>query len=180
MLKNGSKLPASQLKFGIVTEIDEKKAAAVVKFEDADGIPSFWLPVLQAKTYKDKFYFLPDIGEHVACIMDENLEDGVIIGAIYSEQDTCPVISKDKFKIKFNDDTEVEYDRVEHVLNIICPNINIQGIINHAGTFFNSAGILSESEIIDHTGSMQNIRSTYNSHTHNETDSVTLKPNQGM
>ncbi len=168
------------LKFGIVTNIDEKQANARVQFQDSDGIPSFWLPVLQAKTYKDKFYILPDIGEHVACLMDENLEDGVILGAIYSEQDACPVVSKDKFKIKFNDSTEIEYDRVEHILNIICPTINIQGIINHTGLFLNSAGVMSEGEVIDHTGAMQAIRGIYNAHTHNETDSVTQKPNQEM
>ncbi len=168
------------LKFGIVTNIDEKQAKARVQFQDNDGIPSYWLPVLQAKTLKDKFYILPDIGEQVVCLMDENLEDGVILGAIYSDADTCPVISKDKCKIKFQDDTEIEYDRVEHVLNIICPNINIQGIINHTGLLLNSAGVLSEGDVIDHTGSMQTIRGVYNSHTHNETDSITEIPNGTM
>ena len=167
------------LKFGIVTNIDEKTAKVRVKFAE-DGLLSFWLPVLQAKTLKDKFYALPDIDEQVACLMDENLEDGVILGAIYSDADIVPVISKDKLKIKFYDSTEIEYDRAEHVLNIICPAINIQGIINHTGLFLNSAGVLSEGEVIDHTGSMQAIRGIYNSHTHNETDSVTQKPNQEM
>ena len=62
------------LKFAIVTNIDEKQATARVQFQDSDGIPSYWLPVLQAKTLKDKFYILPDVGEHVVCLMDENLE----------------------------------------------------------------------------------------------------------
>ena len=168
------------LKFGIITNIDEAKAQARVQFQDNDGMLSYWLPVLQAKTLKDKFYILPDIGEQVACLMDENLEDGVILGSIYSEADVCPVVSKDKCKIKFQDGTEIEYDRAEHVLNIICPNINIQGIINHTGLLLNSAGLLSEGEIIDHTGSMQAMRGVYNAHQHNETDSVTQAPNQKM
>jgi phage baseplate assembly protein V len=167
------------LKFGVVTNINEKTAKVRVRFAE-DNLLSYWLPVIQAKTLKDKFYVLPDLGEHVVCLMDENLEDGVILGAIYSDADLVPVISKDKFKIKFNDSTEIEYDRVEHILNIICPNINIEGIINHTGLLLNSAGILSEGEIIDHTSSMQAIRGIYNSHTHNETDSVTQKPNQEM
>jgi phage baseplate assembly protein V len=167
------------LKFGIVTNIDEKQAKARVKFAE-DDLLSYWLPVLQAKTHKDKFYILPDIGEQVACLMDENIEDGVILGSIYSDADIVPVISKDKVKIKFNDSAEIEYDRIEHTLNIICPNINIQGIINHTGVLFNSAGVLSEGDVVDKKGSMQAIRGIYNSHTHNETDSVTNKPNEAM
>ncbi len=143
------------LRFGIVTNIDEKTARARVQF-DSDELSSYWLSVLQAKTQKDKFYFMPDKGEHVACLMDEKSEAGVILGAIYSDLDEVPVVSKDKFKIKFEDGTEIEYDRAEHVLNILCPNINIEGMINHTGLLFNSTGIFSEGEITDHTSSMHN------------------------
>jgi len=167
------------LRFGIVTNINEKECRARVQF-DSDELSSYWLFILQAKTQKDKFYFMPDIGEHVACLMDERCEAGVILGAIYSDLDEVPVVSKDKFKIKFQDGTEIEYDRVEHELNILCPNINITGMINHTGVLFNSAGIFSEGEITDHTSSMQTMRNIYNSHTHNETDSVTANPNEAM
>jgi len=111
-----------------------------------------------------------------------NVEGAVkgVIKNVNITADACPVVSKDKCKIKFQDGTEIEYDRVEHVLNIICPNINIQGIINHTGLLLNSAGVLSEGEIIDHTGSMQAMRGVYNAHQHNETDSVTQAPNQKM
>lgn len=169
------------LKFGIVTNIDESKVQARVQFTDSDEMLSYWLSVLQAKTLKDKFYVLPDIGEHVACFMDENSEEGVILGSIYSDADICPVVSKDKCKVRFQDGTEIEYDRIEHVLNIICPNINIQGIINHTGLFLNSAGVISEGEVIDHTGSMQAMRGIYNAHTHiGNQGSPTSKPHQEM
>jgi len=81
------------LKFGIVTNINPALAQARVQFAD-DDILSFWLPILQQKTQKDKFYAIPDIGEHVACLMDENSEEGVILGAIYSALDDTPVSSK--------------------------------------------------------------------------------------
>jgi len=153
------------LRFGIVTNIDEKDARARVQFAE-DEMSSYWVAVLQAKTQNDKFYFMPDVGEHVACLMDERSEEGVILGAIYSKLDEVPVVSKDKFKIKFQDGTEFEYDKAEHVLNILCPNINIEGIINHKGLLFNSTGIFSEGEITDHTSSMQAMRNIYNAHNH--------------
>ena len=166
------------LRFGIVTNIDELKACARVQFNDSDGMVSYWLSVLQAKTYRDKFYILPDIGEQVVCLMDKNIEEGVILGSIYSGIDECPVISKDKVNFKFQDGAEFEYDRKEHVLNLLCETINIQALINHSGLLLNSAGVVSEGEVIDHKGSMQLIRNIYNGHTHNETDSVTQSPNQ--
>jgi phage baseplate assembly protein V len=166
------------LRFGIVTNIDELKAAARVQFQDSDGMVSYWLSVLQSKTYRDKFYVLPDIGEQVVCLMDENIEEGVILGAIYSGMDECPVISKDKVSVKFQDGAEFEYDRKEHVLRRLCETIDINALINHTGLLLNSAGLVSEGEVIDHTGSMQAMRDVYNGHTHNETDSVTNPPNQ--
>lgn len=44
------------LRFGIVTNIDELKACARVQFQDGDGMVSFWLSVLQSKTYRDRAY----------------------------------------------------------------------------------------------------------------------------
>ena len=67
------------LKFGIVTAINPLTAKARVEFAD-DNILSYWLPILQKKTLKDKFYSIVDVGEQVACLMDENSEDGVILG----------------------------------------------------------------------------------------------------
>jgi phage baseplate assembly protein V len=168
------------LRYGIVTNIDEKMCRARVQF-GSDELTSYWLAILQAKTQNDKFYFMPDIGEHVACLMDERSEAGVILGAIYSDMDKVPVVSKDKFKIKFQDGAEIEYDRKENELNLICQNINITGMINHTGVLFNSAGIFSEAEITDHTSSMQTMRSIYNGHDHigNE-GSPTSVPNQEM
>ncbi len=54
---------------------------------------------------------LPDIGEQVVCLMDQNIEEGVILGAIYSGLDEVPVISKDKIKIKLEDGSDFEYDK---------------------------------------------------------------------
>lgn len=87
------------LKFGVVTNINPILAQARVQFAD-DDVLSYWLPILQQKTQKDKFYAIPDIGEHVACLMDENSEEGVILGAIYSSADSPPANSKNQLIIR--------------------------------------------------------------------------------
>lgn len=105
-------------RIGIVVAVDEKTAMARVRWTDMDGEVSYWLPVMQKKTLKDKEYWLPDLNEHVVCLIDENGEEGVILGAIYSDADATPVQNKDKYYIHFEDGTEVEYDRKQHKLRI--------------------------------------------------------------
>ena len=77
------------LKFGRVVEVDVSKAMAKVIFEDLN-VKSGWVFVLQMRSGTDKVYSMPDIGERVACHMDENFEYGVLLGAIYSEKDSLP------------------------------------------------------------------------------------------
>ena len=105
---------------GIVVAVDEKRAMVRVQFPDLDNVVSNWLPVIHHKTHKDKAYWLPDVGEYVIVAFDEEGEhsDGYVLGAIYNEKDKVPVSSKDKFFIRFEDGTEIEYDRKEHKLRI--------------------------------------------------------------
>jgi len=147
------------LKFGIVTNINEKNATARVQFQEDDGVASDWLPILQVKTLRDKFYILPDIGEQVACLMDENLEDGVILGAIYSAEDVCPVFSKDKIIAKFQDGSNIEINKSAGDLSISFNNIKLNGKF-----------ILNGVDVVK----------LFNAHNHNETNSVTQAPNQRL
>jgi len=106
----------TSFKVGVVSATEPATAKCRVVFEDHDGIESWWLPVVQGKTLRDKHYWMPDVGEHVACLMDEHSEFGVILGAIYSAADVAPVSSQDKYHIAFEDGTWLEYDRSEHIL----------------------------------------------------------------
>jgi len=109
------------IRFGKVVAVDEKNARVRVQIEDADAVVTYWLPVLQQKTQDDKHYWLPDVGELVACAFYENDWDtGVVLGAIYNQKDTPPVASRDKFVIQFKDGTRIEYDRNSHKLTIHC------------------------------------------------------------
>ncbi len=118
---------------GIVVAVDEKTARVRVQMPDLDGIVSNWLPVLNHKTHNDKSYWMPDIGEYVIVAFDEEGEhsDGYVLGAIYNEADKPPVISKDKYFVRFSDGTEIEYDRKSHNLRIsVNGNITIEATEN--------------------------------------------------
>ena len=153
------------LRFGIVSQIDPINVQARVSFED-DESTSFWLPVLQTKTLKDKFYAMPDIGEQVACLMDENSEDGVILGAIYSTEDVSTTQSEKQLSVNLEDGSYINADKENHTLIVAFSKMKLIGNIEHEGTFTNTAGIKSNADITDKTSSMQAMRDVYNSHTH--------------
>lgn len=108
----------------------------------ADGIVSGWLPLIVSKALKDKHYYMPDINEPVACLMDEHLEDGVILGATYNGNVT-PGSAKgaDVTSIEFEDGTLISYDRSSSKLSIKCvgkveietPDAEIKGPLKVTG-----------------------------------------------
>ncbi len=168
------------LRFGIVSQIDPIKVQARVSFED-DESTSFWLPIIQTKTLKDKFYAMPDIGEQVACLMDENSEDGVILGAIYSTEDVSTTQSEKQLSINLEDGSYINADKENQTLTVAFSKMKLIGNIEHEGTFTNTAGIKSNADITDKTSSMQAMRDTYNPHTHTGNQgSPTSAPNKTM
>ena len=168
------------LRFGIVSQIDPINVQARVSFED-DESTSFWLPVLQTKTLKDKFYAMPDIGEQVACLMDENSEDGVILGAIYSTEDVSATQSEKQLSVNLEDGSYINADKENQTLIVAFSKMKLIGNIEHEGTFTNTAGIKSNADITDKTSSMQAMRDVYNSHTHTGNQGkATSAPNKTM
>ena len=168
------------LRFGIVTQINPVLAQARVNFGDDDST-SFWLPILQTKTLKDKFYAIPDIGEQVACLMDENSEDGVILGAIYSTEDVPTVTSEKQISLNLENNSLINIDKETNSLTITFENINLNGNINHTGKLINTDGIKSNADITDKTSSMQAMRDIFNLHHHiGNQNAPTSKPNSEM
>lgn len=105
------------LKFGHITEIDASKGLAKVKF-DEDDIVSDWIKIGVRKSKEDKDSHGYDADEHVACLMDERCENGVVVCAVYDENNQPDGGNADKVRVKFKDGASVEYDRSNHTLTI--------------------------------------------------------------
>lgn len=112
-------------KMGIISKIDYKKAIVKVAFreergrDDGEKFETGWLPVLQLRTSKDKYYTMPDKGEQVVCMMDEDCENGVCLGAVYSEVNKpTGKMKQDTSVIEFDDGTSIVYDRAASKLTI--------------------------------------------------------------
>lgn len=144
------------VRVGTVTASFPDRGTVRVNLPDADGVNSQELPVLYPKTLQDKAYGMPDIGEHVLCVfLPIGVEQGFVIGAIYSQADPVPVSSQDKTGIQFADGATFEYDRAANFLTIDVPggaqldfagpvtlnapqlNINAPETTLHAGTQLN-------------------------------------------
>ncbi len=106
------------LKFGIISEIDFANGLARVNFADDDFV-SAPLKMAVSRSGVDKVSFPFDINEHVYCIMDENMEFGVIGGAVYDESNKpTSDAGKGKLTLSFGDNSTIIYDRISHTLNI--------------------------------------------------------------
>lgn len=110
------------LKFGLVSEVDVKNGTARVKFTD-DGFVSAPLKMAVSRSGKDKVSFAFNINEHVCCIMDEGLEYGVILCAVYDENNLPHADAEDNtLSINFGDNSSILYNRNSHTLKV-----NIKG-----------------------------------------------------
>lgn len=112
------------LRLGEVTATYPERGTVRVRLADARAggsgdapLVSAELAVLHHRTGRDKSWWMPDVGEHVACLfLPFGREDGLVLGAIYSAADPVPVADQDKARLQFADGTVLEYDRAAHKL----------------------------------------------------------------
>ena len=147
------------LRFGNITEIDVSKCYARVKFLD-DGIVSAPLQIVVMGALSTKFFHIFDINEQVACLMDENSEDGVILGAVFSDDVTPNGGDKDVVRVLFPDDSSIDYNRNSHEYNI-----DIKGKINitaDAEVNLDAQVVNLDAEVINATATTVNIEGATN------------------
>lgn len=98
------------LRFGKITEYDGAKGLARVQFEE-DGVVSDWIPISVQQSKDTKFSAPLDVDEHVCCLMDSTGDIGVVLGAIYSQDETPEGGSQDVYCVEFKNGDRIEYNR---------------------------------------------------------------------
>lgn len=115
-------LPFEGLRKGIVSSVNRAQGTAKVYFPDWDEKESYDLPVMQKNTLNTKYYWMPEPEEQVVCGFFANgTQEGVILGAIYSDADKVPtefLVSDDCDGVLFPDGTLIRYDSINHKLLI--------------------------------------------------------------
>jgi phage baseplate assembly protein V len=124
-------------KNGKVVEVDGKTCRARVEFTDEDAVVSPWLSVPQDGTGGAKHYKMPKVGAIVSCQLDENGENGSIVGASYSEDNPPPFTDPNIQGVKYDDGGEDSYDTSSGKRTIKAPNgLDMQA----GGASFSSSG----------------------------------------
>ncbi len=108
----------SEMRIGIVSEQRTADGRVRVDFNDCDDQRSYWLMALQSRTHTDKHFWQPEVGEHVACMLDAQGEDGVILGAVYSQRDVPPTTDPDQMTLHFSDGGLIEYNRKSGLMRL--------------------------------------------------------------
>lgn len=165
------------IRVGKISSINPRECTARVIFSDKDGLVSYDLPIVVPKTYKDKYYYMPDIDEQVLCIfLPNSIQQGFILGSFCSDKfrDKVPFSeaekdgAKDRTKVEFLDGTWIEYDRKQHILTADCVGktiinaadeidiktkvINISGDVEVKGNIHASGTIIDDSGNTNHHG----------------------------
>lgn len=160
-------------KTGVV--IEAKVGFAKVRFDDLDALVSQWLPITYMKTLIDQAIFWLDVGEHVQCLMDDRLEDGCIIGAIYSDTTQAPAISADEIQLQCGGGVTININRASGQVTVAAnskirfdtPLLEVTGEVK---------------DLCDTIGkTMSDMRNIYNMHTHSDPQGGSVGiPNQAM
>ncbi len=146
----------SIVRIGIVSSQNPENATVKVMFPDKDNTVSHDLAILVPQAGKTKDYFIPDIGEQVLCLFLPNgIEEGFVIGSIYSSKSKPPVTNSNKRHVRFDDGTWIEYDGGNSTLTIsavgdikiisatnieIKGNVSVDGNITATGTIIDALG----------------------------------------
>lgn len=105
----------ASLRFGRVTGVSGGKVR--VEFADGQSMNSYDLSTVQSRVLKDQDIKMPDIGEPVVCLFSgQGCEQGVCLGAYYNGQEGDPDQGAHMAYHKYEDGTEIWYDRVKHML----------------------------------------------------------------
>lgn len=108
-----------ELEYGEVSAVDYLTCRIRVRLDDRDGVESFWLNVPQRNTQGTKRRpLMPELGEQVAVLLDEDGVGGVFLGGIYSTAEPPPVVDEDTDFVRYSDGTIVSYDRAAGVMTL--------------------------------------------------------------
>lgn len=96
------------VRFGRVSSFDFQTQSARVFLPD-DEIVTEFLPIASSSAKNDKSYKTFSINQLVAVWLDENAEDGVVLGAIYDENTSAPA-SSGQHGFAFSDGGKIYWD----------------------------------------------------------------------
>lgn len=120
---------ANLIRFGHVSSLDEANARVKV---DCGDLTTDWLPWATLRAGPDKTWHAPEVGEQVLVLAPSgDMAQAAVLPAFYSDANPAPANVKTKHLTKYQDGTEVQYDRAAHQMRMT---------LNAAGNFLFEVG----------------------------------------
>ena len=182
---------ANVVRVGAVAQVDLPNARARVRYgADPDGALTGWLPWIAGAAGEDRSWRPPSIGEQVLLLSPSgDLAAGWILPGAYSGAYPPPDDSAGKSVMHARDGAIISYDTKAHVLAAVLPaggsasieapdgieitgdveitgGVTITGNVDINGDAGASGAISSQASVSDPQGSMAEMRTVYNAHTH--------------
>lgn len=139
-----------ELEYGFVSAVDLKLCRIRARLPDRDNVQTYWLSVPQRATKGTRRRpLMPELGEQVALLLDDDGVRGTYLGGVYSTSAPPPVTDPDTDYIRFSDGTAITYNRetgqllVDSVGTVVvnaatsaevaAPNVTVTGITEVVG-----------------------------------------------
>ncbi|MDH0894349.1 MULTISPECIES: phage baseplate assembly protein V [unclassified Pseudomonas] len=139
-----------ELEYGFVSAVDLKLCRIKVRLPDRDDLQSHWLTVPQRATKGTKRRpLMPELGEQVAVLLDEDGVRGTYLGGVYFKAEPPPVTDPDTDYVRFSDGTAITYNRASGQLlvdsvgtvvvnaatsaQVTAPQVTVQGVTDVVG-----------------------------------------------
>ena len=149
------------LRLGKISELGTDKHLGFARvFFDEVNMVSGWLPLPSIGTKTVKHWQPIEINSQVACLMDDDCEQGYVAAVLWNDDDQPPEWaednSEDRIGIQFADGATFYYDAKTHELiieapeseiNITCKNLNLSGNLVIAGDQTVSGSITATGEV---------------------------------
>ncbi len=142
------------LVFGRVSNVNYEDYSVKLIIDDYDSFETPWLIVPQLWTGSSKTGFMPEINSVCAAIMNEEMTEGALLGAMYNKTDTVLSTYAGKEFVRFSDGVEICHTPGSSMIEITADQIKING------------NILCSGDISDKTGTIQAVREWADLHVH--------------
>jgi len=122
------------IRLGLLSELGtgEYLGYCRVSLDEVEMV-SGWLPMLSLGTKTVKHWNTIEVGSQVACLMDAYCEQGVVVAALWSDEDTPPDWATDKtLGIQFADGAKLYYDSDSHEATFDAPDTSLTAKIKEA------------------------------------------------